>query len=191
VSHALSAAIPRLDLADMEPRLARALAPRVERLRYLGEFFRCMGHQPDALLGFIAFTESAKAGLDKKSVETIALTVATMKGNAYERNQHERLAVRLGFGRDWVRDVEALDPDAPSSLGASERRLQRFVIDTVKNEGHDVGPALDALVAEHGHEQAVAILMVIARYTTHALLVASLGLGPPVPSIFEDGFDSD
>lgn len=175
----------------MEPKLAAALAPRVQRLAYLGEFFRCMGHQPEALLGFIAFTESAKSGLDKRLVELLALTVASIKGNAYERNQHERLSVRSGFGRDWVREVEALAPESSELLSVLERQVQRFTIDTVESDGHGARRQLDALVAALGHERAVAILMVIARYTTHALLVASLDLAPPVPSIFEDGFAGD
>ena len=32
------------------------------------------------------------------------------------------------------------------------------------------------------------MLMVIGRYVTHALIVNTLALKPPVPSIFEDGF---
>lgn len=47
--------IPRLEFADLESRLAETLTPRYERLGYLGEFFKCMGHQPAALRGFIDF----------------------------------------------------------------------------------------------------------------------------------------
>ncbi|NJN51985.1 MAG: hypothetical protein HC809_09650 [Gammaproteobacteria bacterium] len=185
----MSEAIPRLELDAMAPALQSALAPRVARLNYLGEFFKCMGHQPDALLGFIQFTESAKSGLDKRVVEIIALTVATAKDNAYERNQHERLSVRLGFGRDWVRDVERLTPDQPSELTEQDRSIQRFTLSVIASEGRGSRNRLDALAREVGASDAIAIMMVIARYTTHAMLVASLELVPPVPSIFEDGFD--
>ncbi len=41
------------------------------------------------------------------------LTTATLMENAYERNQHERLCVRLGLGREWIREVERLAPTAP------------------------------------------------------------------------------
>jgi len=33
------------------------LRPRVERLGYLGEFFRYTAHQPQALISFLDFTE--------------------------------------------------------------------------------------------------------------------------------------
>ncbi len=183
--------IPRLELVDMAPALQTALAPRVERLKYLGEFFKCMGHQPDALLGFIQFTESAKSGLDKRIVEVIALTVATARDNAYERNQHERLSVRLGFGRDWVRDVELLSPDTAAALSDTDRYIQRFTLAVIAENGRGTHDELNRLAATLGTANAIAILMVIARYTTHAMLVASLELSPPVPSIFEDGFNGD
>ena len=95
----MSDRIPRLEIEDLAPELAAVLAPRVERLGYLGEFFKCVGHQPRPLIAFIEFTESAKGGLAPEIVETIALTLATYMGNAYERHQHERLSVRLGLGR--------------------------------------------------------------------------------------------
>lgn len=38
--------------------------------------------------------------------------------------------------------------------------------------------------------QAVAVLMVMGRSTAHAIIVNRLGIGPPVPSIFEDGFSA-
>src|SRR5258708_29920081 len=53
--------IPRLTFEELEPGLAEALRPRYQRLGYLGEFFRCMGHQPAALRAFVEFT-------DRKSV---------------------------------------------------------------------------------------------------------------------------
>ncbi len=184
----MSQAIPRLELDDMKPALAAALRPRVQRLQYLGEFFKCMGHQPDALLGFITFTESAKSGLDKRTIETIALTVATAQGNDYERNQHERLSVRLGLGREWVADVERLDPENASLMSAEDSRIQRFTLDVVESGGRGMRADLEALALELGVEHAIAILMVIGRYVTHAMMVASLELDPPVPSIFDDGF---
>jgi alkylhydroperoxidase family enzyme len=187
----MNQAIPRLELEQMAPTLRTALEPRVARLRYLGEFFRCMAHQPDALLGFMQFTESAKSGLDQRTVETIALTVAALKGNDYERNQHERLAVRLGYGRNWVRDIESLQPAVAASLTDEDRRIQQFTLAVVRAEGRSTAPLVEDLARTMGPANAVAILMVIGRYVTHALLVGALALDPPVPSIFEDGFSGD
>lgn len=187
----MSAAIPRLELADMKSELANALAPRVERLKYLGEFFKCMGHQPDALLGFIDFTEFAKADRDKRTVETIALTVATRAGNDYERNQHERLSVRLGFGPSWIRAVESLSPDDAPELDARERRVQRFTLAVVEGDRAQARTLLDQFASELGPACAIAMLMAIGRYVVHAMFIDTLDLKPPVPSIFEAGFNGD
>ncbi len=181
--------IPRLDFDDLDPALANALEARVKRLGYLGEFFKCAGHQPAALLSFIEFTGNSKKSLPDRLVEVVALTVATMMGNAYERNQHERLSVRLGFGGDWVRAVEARDPDAADGLAEVERVIQRLVIAVVARSGHGVEAELAAAVHAIGHKRAIAVMMVVGRYVTHALFVNALALSPPVPSIFEDGFE--
>jgi alkylhydroperoxidase family enzyme len=180
--------IPRLSFDELEPALAAALQPRVERLGYLGEFFRCMGHQPAALRAFIEFTESAKAPLEKRIVEVIALTVATAKRNRYERHQHERLSVRLGFTREWVAEVEALTPGAGTLMSARDLLVQKFVLAVITEGGSAPSELLDEVVAQLGSAQTVASLMVIGRYVAHAAMVGALALDPPVPSIFEDGF---
>ena len=180
--------IPRLTFAELRPDLAAALESKYQRLGYLGEFFAATAHQPDALKAFIEFTDAAKGELDLRLVELIALTVATMKTVAYEKNQHERLAVKLGYGRDWVAAIEALAPDTQAALSALERTVQRFVIAAVERDGRDTAPLLGAVVEALGHTAAVAVLMVMGRYTTHAIMVNSLAIDAPVPSIFEDGF---
>ena len=85
--------------------LRSRLKARVDRLGYLGEFFQVAAHQPEALAGFIAFTEALKEHLDWRLAEVIALTVATETGNAYERVQHERLALTLGMTESEVRGL--------------------------------------------------------------------------------------
>ncbi len=179
--------IPRLDFVELPASIADALRPKYERLGYLGEFFARTAHQEAALRAFIEFTDASKGALDMRIVELIALTVSLMKGVAYERNQHERLSVNLGFGRDWVEQVERLAPE-DSQLSDDERRVQRFVIDAVNSDGRDVTAQLDAVVDALGYTDAVAVMMVMARYTTHALIVNCLQIQPPVPSIFADGY---
>ena len=49
--------------------------------------------------------------------------------------------------------------------------------------------AVKTRIIQDGPEPAVAVMMVLGRYLVHALIVNSLGLAPPVPSIFEDGFE--
>lgn len=179
--------IPRLEFDELDDALAQALAAKYERLGYLGEFFKCMGHQPRGLKAFIEFTESAKGALPDKLVELIALSVATKLGNDYERHQHERLSVRLGFGRAWVAAIEQLTPDQAEELDATERLVQRYVLSAVERYGQDTTDELEPVIEALGHEQAVAMLMVLARYVSHALIVNSLRIASPVPSIFADG----
>lgn len=102
--------IPRLSPAELTPELAAMLRPRIERLGYLGEFFKCAAHQPAALMSFMAFSEDLKHALPDRLTETVALTVSTELENAYERHQHERLCLRLGCGDAWVRAIEERDP---------------------------------------------------------------------------------
>ena len=184
----MSNKIPRLEFTELRRDIAESLAPKVKRLGYLGEFFAATAHQADALKAFIDFTDAAKGGLDQRTVKLVALTVATKKNVAYEKNQHEQLSVKLGYGRDWVEAVEVLDPDPQIALSVAEKCIQRFMIAGLERDGHDTEALLDSVVDTLGHTRAVAILMVMGRYTTHAIMVSSLVIKAPVPSIFEDGF---
>lgn len=184
-----ASAVPAIAFDDLDLSLRETLRPRYERLGYLGEFFARTAHQPAALEAFVEFTEAARAALPDRLAEVVALTVACALGNDYERNQHERLAVRLGLGRDWVARVERLDP-AAAGLTAEERCVQRWVLAALADAGRGAQPAVDALVRELGTDTAVAVLLLGARYIAHAHIVNSLGIDPPVPSIFVDGFDA-
>lgn len=180
--------VKRLEMSELAPEVSSRLVPRVSRLGYLGEFFKCAGHQPAALAAFIDYTETSKGALTERLVETIALTCAVWMGNAYERNQHERLSVRHGFGRDWVAAVNRLQPDTELVMGDQERRIQKLVLSILANKGKGSGAFFEQAVADIGQESAIAVLMVVGRYVMHALIVNTLELAPPVPSIFEDGF---
>ena len=176
--------IPRLSSDALRPDVAGMLRPRVERLGYLGEFFRCAAHQPAALISFMAFTDDLKQALPDRMTEIVALTVSTELGNAYERHQHERLSLKLGFGEPWVRAVETLHPDR-APIDDAERRVQALTLAVVRRHGHGTANELDAVVSAIGHEQAIAVLMLIGRYVTHALMVNALELKPPVASPLE------
>jgi alkylhydroperoxidase family enzyme len=176
--------IPRLSRDALRGDVAEMLRPRVERLGYLGEFFTCAAHQPSALMSFMAFTEDLRRALPDRITETVALTVSTELGNAYERHQHERLSIKLGFGEDWIRAVETLEPDH-AAIGETERRVQTLTLAVIRRHGHQTAGELELVVACIGHEQAIAVLMLIGRYVTHALMVNALELQPPVPSPLE------
>jgi alkylhydroperoxidase family enzyme len=178
--------IPRVDFERLPAELAAALQPRARRLGYLGEFFRCAAHQPAALLSFMRFTDDLKGALPDNLTEVVALTVAAWMGNAYERNQHEHLCRKLGLADEWIRAVNALQPDVSAALEENERRVQRLALAVLEGRGHGVQAQLDAVIAGLGAAQAMAVLMLIGRYVTHAFIVNALELAPPVPSIFEE-----
>lgn len=177
--------IPRLEFDELPDSIARRLRDKYDRLGYLGEFFAATAHQEAALAAFIDFTEASKGELDIRLVELVVLTVACLERVDYERNQHERLALKLGLPRSWVAEVERLDPDR-ARLDEQEKIVQRFVLTAVQRRGRDVSSELSAVVDELGYRDAVAVLMLMARYVAHALLVNSLGIAAPVPSIFAE-----
>src|SRR5260221_3036430 len=117
----MSKKIPRLEMNELAPNVQETLRARVKRLGYLGEFFKTSGHNPDVLVSFMEMTEALKIALPDRLTEVGSLTVAGLMGNAYERNQHERLSEKLGFGRDWIAAVNRLQPHAPGPVSADER----------------------------------------------------------------------
>lgn len=181
----MGASIPRLELQQLPADLAAALQPRVDRLGYLGEFFKCAAHQPKALLSFIAFTEDLKEALPDRLTETVALSVAGLMQNHYERNQHERLCRKLGFTDEWIRSVNAVSADPGSPLQREERLVQQLVVAVISRNGKDVATELEQVIAAIGPAQAVAVLLLLGRYVTHSFVVNALQLRPPVPSIFD------
>ncbi len=169
-------------MSELEPDLADLLRPKVERLNYLGEFFQCTGHQPRALISFYALTEDLKEALPDNLTELVALTIAAKMNNAYERVQHERLSLRLGFSEAWIRAVLSLSMESGKQLAERELLVQKLAVAVVNRRGHDTQSELDAVIEALGHKQAVAVLMLIGRYVMHALIANCLALEPPVNS---------
>ena len=180
----MSARIPRLEFEQLAAPLREQLGARVKRLGYLGEFFKCAGHQPALLGPFMTMTEAFKKVLPERLVEVGALTVAGVMRNEYERNQHERLSFRLGFGKDWIADVNRLDPDRAAQMSAAEKSVQRFAIALIERKGSGVDAELDAMIDAIGPEAAMAVMFLVGRYVTHAFIVNALALAPPVKSVF-------
>lgn len=199
--------LPRTPFPDLRDDLRAALGPKVERLGYLGEFFQVAAAQPDALAGFVAFTDALKQALPADLTELVALTVATETGNDYERVQHERLALALGHDEAWVRAVErrarAARADeggrgadqhraraAPADEGALDEgaldprhaAVQALVLAMVRSTGRDAGPLLAEVEAHLPADQVVAVLLTVCRYLGHAAVANTLGLTAPVAS---------
>lgn len=178
--------IPRLEWDDLHEQLQNVLEPRVKRLGYLGEFFKCVGHVPVTLAYFMEMTEQLKKDLPENLTEMVSLTVAQLAGNEYEKNQHERLSRRLGFSLDWVRDSNAAAPDKATALSEEEKTVQRYVVAAEKTMGRGVEKEFEAMVKAIGPAYSMAVVMLIGRYLTHAIAVNSLKLVPPVPSVFDE-----
>src|SRR5437870_9633349 len=178
----MSDLIPRLSFSELNPQLAEMLRPKVKRLNYLGEFFHCTGHQPRALMSFYSLTEDLKDALPDNITELVALTVAAKMRNSYERVQHERLALKLGFSEDWVREVLALEEKDRGRISPEELMVQRFCLAVLRRDGHETGAEFESVIKAIGHKDAVAVLMLIGRYVMHALIANSLALEPPVTS---------
>ena len=172
-------------MAELEPQLAEALRPKVERLSYLGEFFQCTGHQPQALLSFHTLTEDLKQALPDNLTELVALSVAALMENAYERVQHERLALKLGLSEAWVRAAVSLKAESGTHLSETELLVRRLALAIIERRGHDTEAELEAVVRAIGHKQAIAVLLLVGRYAMHALIANCLALAPPVSSPLE------
>lgn len=182
----MSKRIPRLEMDELEPRLRETLGPRVERLGYLGEFFKCTGHAPDVLRYFMEMTEALKKVVSDRITEVVSLTVAVKTGNAYERNQHERLCIKLGFGHDWVSAVEKLDPEQQGLMSEAERAAQAYTLAAISRYGQACEAEFNRVLDAFSVSEAIGIVMLIGRYLTHAVAVNTLGLVPPKPSIFDE-----
>jgi hypothetical protein len=104
---------------------------------------------------------------------------------AYERVQHERLALKLGLSGAWIREVLSLQTSNTSELSELESLVQQLTRGVVERRGHNTNTELEAVIKATGHKQAIALLMLIGRYVMHALIANCLALEPPVSSPLE------
>ena len=93
-----------------------------------------------------------------------------------------RLGLKLGFDKGWIREAER----GGHRLSDSERAVQALVIAVVARKGHDCRSELEAVIHSVGHAEAIAVLLLVGRYITHALTVNCLALEPPVASPLEE-----
>lgn len=181
----MTCALRRLDYEQLDASLQEALGPKVRRLGYLGEFFAVAGHQPAAMLAFHEFTEALKRALPPELAEVVALAAAAELGSDYERCQHERLAVSLGFGLAWIAAAEGREGSDPSFLSDEARCTRNLVLAILADRGHEAGVQVDLAIEQLGEEQTVAVLLLIGRSVAHGIVSNSTGLTAPVPSVFD------
>lgn len=174
----------RYDFDDLSPELAGMLGSKYERLEYLGEFFQVAAAQPDALAGFVRFSDSLKAALPDDLTEVIALTVASETGNSYERDQHERLALKQGHPKEWVLEIERRDPDNATELDELQLAVQRLVLSMIRDFGRGASTHLEVLSGHLQGDEIVAVMLMACRYIGHTSVVNALDLASPVGSPF-------
>src|SRR5206468_473944 len=105
---------------------------------------------------FYSLTEDLKDALPDNLTEIVALTVARKMRNSYERVQHERLALKLGFGEAWVHEVLSLEAKDRSRLAPEELLVQRFCIAVMDREGHETTADFESVINVIGYKDAVA-----------------------------------
>jgi alkylhydroperoxidase family enzyme len=166
---------------ELSDELRALLAPRVERLGYLGAFFQYAAHQPGALHGFITFTEQLKDTLGPELVEVVALTVAVNTGNKYERVQHEALALNCGTSPRDVRRILAGDLEE-GPFSCAQIAAAGLARASLRSAGHGCEDELARLVEVTDPATAIGVLLLCSRYIAHATFANALALSPPIPS---------
>jgi len=178
--------IPRVAWEEFPEGLKAALKPKVDRLGYCGEIWQVGANLPKSMLSFCNMTEDLKDEMPMKLVELTALTVAGVMGNEYEKNQHERLSDKLGYGREWIADVNRLNPAEAAALSPEEKKVQKFIIAAIYRRGQDSRALFEDAARAIGAKAAVGVLLSIGRCIQHAIFRNVLELAPPVASIFSD-----
>lgn len=174
-------AVPRISFEDLPSDLRDLLSARVERLGYLGEFFQVAAHQREALAHFVGFTEALKDELPSRLVEIVALTVAGETGNAYERVQHERLALANGMPARDIASILSGEVDS-DRFDETDRLASRLARNAVRRAGRGSGEDVARLTELHGAALAVGLVLLTGRYVAHSAAANAWELDPPATS---------
>jgi hypothetical protein len=177
--------VPRIEYEDIEPSLKELFKPRVERLGYLGEFFKVMSACPETMKGFFTITESLKKELPDNLSQLISVALSSRLGNLYEQYQNERLSLKLGLSEDWVRSALGAIDDPKSVFTPEEKAVQAYAIAAGQGIGRGVEDEFKALVAAVGQRKAIAVMWLVGRTITHAMISNTLHLASPVTSAFD------
>ncbi|HEX9808551.1 MAG TPA: hypothetical protein VGC25_02985 [Alphaproteobacteria bacterium] len=177
--------LPRIPFEEFETELRESLRPKVERLGYCGEIWQVGANAPKSMYQFCELTEALKDEMDMKLVELVALTAAGVMGNTYERNQHERLSDKLGYGREWIAQVNELQAEPGRHMSDAECAVQKFAMAAIYRRGHDCADLFKDVIQAVGPRNATGALLSVGRCVMHAVFRNTLGLEPPVSSIFE------
>ena len=95
------------------------------------------------------------------------------------RPRVERLSMRRGYGRDWVTEREALNPDNAGCLSAKHAAVRRFALALIEADAAGGRPC--GIVQLPGHRQATAALMPASRSKARARTANPPALSRPCP----------
>jgi len=172
-----------LDFSEIDPGLQAQLQPTVDRLGYFGAFFRYAAHAPQVLSSFMAMSGALKAALPDDINETLALTICSAMDFPYERIQHERLSLKLGFDRDWI----ALMVGRPSPVSPTPSQQAARAMGLALAEGRHgaAGEEAERLAGLSSPATAVAALFQATRFMQVCHVGRTLDMRLALPSIFD------
>lgn len=171
---------------QLDPTVTGKLGPIIERVGYFGEFFAYAGHAPAVLAAFLDYTTTLKPHLPDRLNEVIALTVCARYRSPYERVQHERLSLRLGFPKAWIAELVSGREAQISALAEDERALRTLANAVLDRNGEDVEAELQNVARFLDPSQLVAALHQIVRLQGICIISNVFGLEAPAPSPIEN-----
>lgn len=173
-----------IPMEQMPADLTTRLGPTVQRLGYLGELLAITAHQPAVLNASMDLSAALKQSLGDESVEVLALTVSSLYGNQYERNQHEQLCARRNYPDRWIGECVAAERGPlvnPDPLSAPQRALRNLAFDCLRDHAHSAGRSVAASEQVAGEAVTIAALHAIGYYVSAGIIANALALAAPVP----------
>ncbi|MBO9376291.1 hypothetical protein GG804_05895 [Sphingomonas histidinilytica] len=175
--------ISPLEFAEIGETLQKLFQPTVDRLGYFGDFFRYGSHAPDVLSAFMGLSVALKGAIPDDVNETVALTVCQAMDFPYERIQHERLSVKLGFDREWIAAMVGRPSAAETTpLQQAARALSIAIVEGRHDAARDAAEQVASLASPG---LAVALLFQATRFMQVCAVGRTLGMQLALPSIFD------
>ena len=177
-----SITVRSLTLEEMTPELREVIEPRVQRLGYLGDFFRYTGHQPQALRAALEYAGVLRQAVPPRLAEIIVLTVSARTRNRYEQVQHEPLAARAGLSHVEIRALVSGAVSACQSFDLADRAAADLAEAAAEGDRQASIHALAALCEHTSAEVGIGALMMAGHYLGFSFVANALPLTLPVES---------
>lgn len=138
---------------------------------------------PEALACFVEWSETLRTTVPPRMAQAIALTASVRAGSAYQRVEHERLALACGLTPDEVQALETGNLSRAPSLSEEEGAAAALTRCMLDNFGLGCEPAFLRLSRLVGEPTAVACLMIAVSASSQAAMANVWGLEPPAPAV--------